>query len=172
MKIDDILEYFKNEWSLINEEYKQDVESRRFSFNIWVLILSALIILVSATMQVFIKPEFIVLVPNILTYFQVIITVLIISLICTMVYYIRYDWKNYKETQTKKVYLRLIIKYLLYAKAINLSEIYLEPLYKRIELDFHEHLLKDDLERLKEYLEVLDKINSNYIRHTQNSKKS
>ena len=169
MKIEETLEYFKNEWDLINEEYQKNVESRRFSFNIQILIFSAFVVLFSASIQTFFKLEYILAIPDIIIYFKIILIMLGIGLIYPIFHYITTDWRDYRKTQTKKIHLRLIIKFLLYAKVMKISDEILEPLYNRIRHDFQD-LLKDDVKRLDEYIHILDKINGDYIRHNKKIK--
>ncbi len=181
-KLDEIIGYFKNEFDLLNDEYKKSIEERRFTFNTFILIFSALVVLFSAIIQTIIKPELIVFAPSILDYLSVIIGILFLTILYSIFHHVYFDWKDYKHYFNKKISLEIILKFLLHLKLTEINEKDLEDLVKRIKFDFRDYrkryitnrkeYLDFEKRRYNEYLHVIDKINAKIIKKDESANKN
>jgi hypothetical protein len=172
-KLEEILEYFKIELSLVNKEYTRSIEDRRFNFNMMILILSAFIVLISSTVQAFLSPEWLIIFPGILKYVLILFSGLIIVLFYSIGHHIYYDWKDYKNHFDKRISLELIIKYLLHLKFTDITEEDLNELINRIKFDFRDYrkafigsrkeYINFEEKRLIEFIRLIDKINLNIV---------
>jgi len=172
-KLDGIIEYFKTELELLNQEYSKNVEGRRFTFNTSILMFSGFIVLVAALIQVFLSPTWVLAVPQFASYIQVMIFSLIIILLYSIFHHIYFDWKDYKHHFSKKISLEIILRFLQHLKLIEFKESDLKEIIKRIKFDFRDYrkgyifskkeYKKFELNRLDEYLYIIDKINHKII---------
>lgn len=181
-ELEKIIEYFKLELDLINREYNKSVEDRKFNFNISILLLSAFIVLISAFIQVFLSPTWIISFPEILNYIKYFIGFLLLVVLYSIGHHSYYEWKDYKFYLNKKIPLEIILKFLTHLKLVDYEEKDLDILIKRIKLDFRDYrkasvTTKKEYEefqenRLDEYARIMDKINSEIIiRENKDDKK-
>ncbi|MDP2924781.1 MAG: hypothetical protein Q8N99_00250 [Nanoarchaeota archaeon] len=172
-KLDNIIEYFKTELELLNQEYSKNVEGRRFTFNTSILMFSGFIVLVAALVQVFLSLEWMLIFPQFGNYIQIMIFSLIVTLLYSIFHHIYFDWKDYKHYFSKKISLEIVLRFLQHLKLVEFQEEDLNGLVKRIKFDFRDYrkgyiLNKKEyknfeLQRLDEYLQVIDKINYQII---------
>lgn len=177
-QLEEIIEYFKTELSLVNEGYKRSVEDRRFSINISILMFSIFIVLASTFTQIFLSWEWILLIPEIISYIKIGIIIILLGIIYSISHYIYFDWKDYKSHMDKEISLKLILRFLLYLKIIKVKDSDLSELISRIKLDFRDkrkfnirnkkEYNKFEKKRLNEYINVIDKINNDIIKKESN----
>lgn len=161
-KLDNIIEYFKIELNLLNEGYKRSAEERRFIFNIFILAISVFVGVNTTITQIF---------PQVVT----ILLLVALSILCISIFhFIYYDHKEVKQYFDKKISLEIILKFLLHLKLTKIDEKDLQGLILRIKLDFRDYRIhnitnrkdyrKFEEDRLKEYLQEIDKINSKIVK--------
>jgi hypothetical protein len=170
--VDILIDYFRNELSRLENDYKKTLESKSFSMNtinIMVLIFSAVIILFSSILG---KS------PNDCSDFISGIILIGLSFFLLAIpyallfYTLRRDSKEYTKYIQKESKLVTILHYLFYAKTINVDEKFFLPLIETIKIEFRDPRktlsITEDYERYKnerldEYIRVMDKINVEVI---------
>lgn len=175
--IDKVIEYFKNELELLNDDYNSSQEERKFIFRIGLAIFSATVVIASAAISFLLKPEVILVMPDALTFVQLIILILLLSILLSSFIYIIRDHSVHKKYFANKVKLDLVINFLLNLK-IQGKEDYntLKPLREQIELGFRKRgrvilpYVKGYENTAMDYVLAVDKINNRILDNEEKNK--
>lgn len=170
--IDSVITYFETELDMVLNQEKNTEEENRFLLNMFVLMFSTIIVGFSGASQIFAEQK------NVLLSIMIILIVIMVSGFLIFFANIK---SNSSTNFEKKTCLQLILKYLLHLKATRIDiNKYLGELKEKIKTDFRDRRLvidwnvslknivksqkKYELDRLKEYITILDNINATIVK--------
>ncbi|MDO8741401.1 MAG: hypothetical protein Q7J54_07605 [Candidatus Woesearchaeota archaeon] len=172
-EIESIIDYFKNELSLLSGNFEQLEQERKFNMSLIILVFSAIVVLSSSLFQSFLQLELILLYPGSIFIIKLILFLILFFIISFIFLNTYIPYKTNKFYFDMKIKLETILKCLFYFKAIKIDSKNVSLLTDRLKFDLWDNRPKNIFKRkdyqkyenlrLKEYLQVISKIKNKLV---------